>query len=68
MKERIAELRKEVDDFQISGADALEQFRIAYLSKKGQISALFEGFRNVSPGGKEGDRAAAERPEAVCHG
>ncbi len=49
MKERIAELRKEVDDFQVSGADALEQFRIAYLSKKGQISALFEGFRNVSP-------------------
>ena len=46
---RIAELRREIEDFQITGADLLEQFRIAYLSKKGTISVLFEGFRNVSP-------------------
>jgi len=49
MKERIAELRVTIEDFQISGTADLEQFRIAYLSKKGHISILFEGFRNVPP-------------------
>jgi len=49
MKERIEKLRQEIDDFVIVDADALDRFRIAYLSKKGQIASLFEGFRNVPP-------------------
>lgn len=49
MKERIAELKKEIEAFTIGDITGLEQFRIAYLSKKGHISLLFEGFRNVSP-------------------
>ena len=49
MKERIAALREKVDEFQIAGTDDLEQFRMAYLSKKGQISVLFDGFRDVLP-------------------
>ncbi|MCK7542372.1 MAG: hypothetical protein MZV63_71615 [Marinilabiliales bacterium] len=53
MKERIEELRKEVEDFQITDADTLEQFRITYLSKKGLIPALFDGFRNVAPEAKK---------------
>ena len=53
MKERIEELRKEIRDFTITGADALEQFRIAYLSKKGKIPSLFDDFRNVPPGEKK---------------
>lgn len=53
MKERIEELRQEIHDFMITGADALEQFRIAYLSKRGHISSLFESFRNVSPEAKK---------------
>lgn len=52
MKERIAELKKEIEDYRIDGEDSLEQFRIAYLSKKGRISVLFEGFRNVPPEAK----------------
>jgi len=52
MKDRIAELRKEIEDYLIDGEDSLEQFRIAYLSKKGQISVLFDGFRNVPPEAK----------------
>jgi phenylalanyl-tRNA synthetase alpha chain len=52
MKERIAELRKEIEEYLIDGEDSLEQFRIAYLSKKGQISVLFEGFRDVAPEAK----------------
>jgi phenylalanyl-tRNA synthetase alpha chain len=47
MKERIEELRKEIENFQIGVEADLEQFRIAYLSKKGHISVLFEGFRSV---------------------
>jgi len=49
MNEKIAELRLSVEEFQISLTADLEQFRIAYLSKKGLISLLFEGFRNVPP-------------------
>lgn len=52
MKEQIAELRKEIEAFDIDGAAALEQFRLNYLSKKGQVSVLFEGFRNVPPEAK----------------
>ncbi|TNF41384.1 MAG: phenylalanine--tRNA ligase subunit alpha [Bacteroidetes bacterium] len=52
MKERIAELRSEVDNFIIDGDAALEQYRIAFLSKKGKISLLFDDFRNVPPEAK----------------
>ncbi len=52
MNERIAELRKEIEEYRIKGEAALEQFRLAYLSKKGRIAALFEGFRNVPPESK----------------
>ncbi len=47
MKERIAELRREAEEYHIGDEAALEQFRIAFLSKKGQISLLFEDFRTV---------------------
>lgn len=49
MRERIAELTKKVVGFNITDEDTLEQFRIAFLSKKGSIPSLFEGFRNVPP-------------------
>jgi phenylalanyl-tRNA synthetase alpha chain len=52
MKERIEELRKEIEAFNISSTDELEQFRLKYLSKKGEVSMLFEGFRNVPPEAK----------------
>jgi len=52
MKERISELNKEVEEFNIHNEESLEQFRITYLSKKGLISMLFEGFRNVPPEAK----------------
>ncbi|HNT92423.1 MAG TPA: phenylalanine--tRNA ligase subunit alpha [Bacteroidales bacterium] len=52
MKERIEELVKEIEAFNISCPDELEQFRLKYLSKKGEVSVLFEGFRNVPPEAK----------------
>ena len=49
MKAKIEKLRKEVENYQITDANTLEYFRITYLSKKGLIPSLFEGFRNVAP-------------------
>ncbi len=47
MKEKIDRLMQEVADMQATDLDALEQLRIKYLSKKGEISLLFNDFRNV---------------------
>jgi phenylalanyl-tRNA synthetase alpha chain len=47
MKDRIEELRKEVENYQINSPETLEQFRITYLSRKGLIHSLFDGFRDV---------------------
>jgi phenylalanyl-tRNA synthetase alpha chain len=52
MKERIAELRGEIEAFNIGGIEELELFRLNYLSKRGQVSVLFEGFRSVPPEAK----------------
>lgn len=48
MKEQIAAIRTEAAGFDISTADALEQYRLRFLSKKGLVSELFEAFRSVS--------------------
>ena len=48
MKLRIEELKKQVNAFAASSTDELEALRIKYLSKKGDISALFNDFRNVA--------------------
>jgi len=48
MIERIAALRENVATFSTSAADEVEQFRIAFLGKKGHITQLFADFRHVS--------------------
>ena len=40
MKEKIEEILSQVHDFQAESKEALENFRITYLSKKGIIPAL----------------------------
>ncbi len=47
MIERIKALLEEVAAFTASSADEVEQFRIAFLGKKGQITQLFADFRHV---------------------
>jgi len=47
MTERIQQLLAEVSAWSANGADELEALRIKYLSKKGEISLLFNDFRNV---------------------
>ena len=49
MKEKIEEILNQVRGFEADSKDALENFRITYLSKKGVIPALFADFKNVTP-------------------
>lgn len=53
MKERIEQLRQEVENYQINSPETLEQFRITYLSRKGLIHSLFDDFRDVPAGLKK---------------
>jgi len=48
MKEKIEALLNEVRNLQASNADEVEQLRIKYLSKKGEISQLFNDFKSVA--------------------
>lgn len=47
MKERIQGLLSQVADMKAANVDELESLRIKYLSKKGEISELFNEFREV---------------------
>ncbi len=53
MKERIQQLLSQIQQLQAGSAEELEALRIKYLSKKGEISALFNDFRNVAPEDKK---------------
>lgn len=53
IKERINGLLEEVEGVKIDSTEALESFRLKYLSKKGEISKLFEEFRSFSPEAKK---------------
>lgn len=47
MIDKIKELLKETEAFSIKTGEELELFRLKYLSKKGEISLLFNDFKNV---------------------
>ncbi|HTL82545.1 MAG TPA: phenylalanine--tRNA ligase subunit alpha [Bacteroidia bacterium] len=49
MKDRIIELIDEVEKFEGATAEKAEQFRLKFLSRKGEISVLFDEFKNVTP-------------------
>ncbi len=49
MIEKIKGLLKETEEFVVKNVDELEQYRLKYLSKKGEISTLFGDFKNVAP-------------------
>lgn len=48
MTDKIKEIAEKIDQFTAKNADELEALRIQYLSKKGEVSALFNDFRNVA--------------------
>jgi phenylalanyl-tRNA synthetase alpha chain len=45
--DKIDELLKEVETLSAKNAEEVEQLRLKYLSKKGEITALMNDFRNV---------------------
>ena len=45
--DKIDQLLKEVSNLSAQNADEIEQLRLKYLSKKGDITALMADFRNV---------------------
>ena len=47
LKDRIQSLLAQVADMKAANAEELEAMRIKYLSKKGEITALFNEFRTV---------------------
>jgi len=49
MKSKIKQYLEEVNNFSADNLEALEEFRIKYLSKKGLIPALFADFKSVPP-------------------
>lgn len=49
MKDKIDKLLQEINAATPQDVVQLDAFRITYISKKGKISALFEGFKSVPP-------------------
>lgn len=47
MLEKIDKLVEEVEAFTAQSKEQLEEYRIKWLSKKGEVSALFDDFKNV---------------------
>ena len=47
MLEKINTLKEQIEALTAANAEAIEALRIKYLSKKGEVSALFNDFRNV---------------------
>ena len=47
LKDRVQDLLGQVSGMQAQNAEELEALRIKYLSKKGEITALFNEFRTV---------------------
>ena len=48
MREKIKEIKNEIEVFSAKSAEELEQFRIKYLSKKGKLSSLFDDFKQIA--------------------
>ena len=49
MLEKINTLLQEVEEFAADGKEKVEEYRIKWLSKKGEITSLFEDFKSVAP-------------------
>ena len=48
MIEKIQSIKEEIEALKVSKSEDLENIRIKYLSKKGEISQLFNDFRTVA--------------------
>lgn len=48
MLERIEQIKQEIANYKAETSEDIENFRLKYLSKKGQLNELFDAFKNVS--------------------
>lgn len=65
--DKIDVLLKEVQEMSAKNADEVEQLRLKYLSKKGEITALMNDFRNVAADQKKTVGMKINEPENTCH-
>ncbi|MDR1896678.1 MAG: phenylalanine--tRNA ligase subunit alpha [Prevotellaceae bacterium] len=49
MREKIEQLKKNIEQFKADTLQQLEEFRVRTLGKKGELTAIFEEFKNVAP-------------------
>ena len=49
MLERINKLLQEVEEFKAQSKEQIDEYRIKWLSKKGEITSLFDDFKEVAP-------------------
>ena len=49
MLERINKLLQEVEEFKAQSKEQIDEYRIKWLSKKGEITSLFDDFKAVAP-------------------
>jgi phenylalanyl-tRNA synthetase alpha chain len=49
MKEKIEAILEEVESFSAQSKEQIEEYRIKWLSKKGEITTLFDDFKTVAP-------------------
>lgn len=49
MKDKIESILEEVENFTAKSKEQVEEYRIKWLSKKGEITQLFEDFKTVAP-------------------
>ena len=54
MLEKIEELKNKAKNFTIENLESLENYRLAFLSKKGFLNNLFEDFKIISGEEKRG--------------
>ena len=53
MLDRINEILREVESFEASNNQGIEEFRVRMLGKKGLVTNLFAGFRDIQPTDKK---------------
>jgi phenylalanyl-tRNA synthetase alpha chain len=49
MKEKIEAILEEVENFSAKSKEQIEEYRIKWLSKKGEITVLFDDFKTIAP-------------------
>ncbi|MFY8186271.1 MAG: phenylalanine--tRNA ligase subunit alpha, partial [Bacteroidia bacterium] len=49
MRDKIEKLLLDVENFTVQSKEQVEEYRIKWLSKKGEITTLFDDFKTVAP-------------------